>query len=533
MSVGSASGAVTGASAGSSIIIYTLLTGCITTFPITVNTPPTAIGGPTAVCIGNAITLTDGISTGTWSVTNASGTANITSGGIVTGLTTGTVLVSYSTLACNPATYPVTINPLPAAITGIGTVCFGSTISLSDVSPGGSWSSSNASVGVSSTGAVSGLTAGSGSTITYMLPTGCYVTAPVNVDAIPSPILGTDTVCLGSSVVLSDTTAGGVWSSSDGTIATSIAFTGEVIGATAGTVNISYTLVSGCYVIMPFRVKVPLPALLSISQFPDSLLCDRQPVTLVANVTNGGAPTFVWEIFGSYLATGDTLRYDPTHGDYVTCTMTTHSVCASPAVVHANITMNVFPLVAPVVAISTLGPDTSSYLGQVYTFYTDVTFGGSAPTYQWYVDRDSIPGATNATFTTRLYNENDTVYCVVRGNSPCDTTTYVGTSNSIIIEGKGYLSAGNLSGIKDLSLFPNPNTGNFILSGTVDAALDKEAVIEISDMLGRIVYTGTVAPQNGAIRKVIALDNDIASGPYLLHVHTDTGNTTFHFVISK
>ena len=515
-SVGSASGVVTGVAAGNTIISYTLPTGCY------------------AVCIGSAIVLTDGTGGGTWSLTNYTGAASIGSTGIVTGIAAGLVAVSYVTTACNAAVYPVTVNSLPAPITGIGSVCSGSTISLSDITVGGSWSSSNSAVTVSSTGVVGGLSAGSGSTISYALPTGCFVTAPVIVDAVPLPIQGIDSVCPGDTVFLTDPTALGVWSSSDGTIALSYATSGMVIGVVHGNVTISYTLISGCYATMPFKVTTPLPASLSIAQSPDTLVCSDSTVTLTANVTNGGTPSFVWERFGSYIGTGAVYPYNPTHGDFITCVMTTHDICASPGIISKDVTLNVYPIVSPVVHISSLTADSSSYMGEEYTFFTDVTFGGVTPTYQWYVNSDSITGATNNTYTTRVYGNNDTVSCVVHGNSPCDTTTYVGISNTIVVVGQGYLSAGNLSaGNNDFTLFPNPNTGSFTLSGKLGLASNKEVTLEITDMLGRTVYTGTITPVNGNIRTDIKLNDGIAQGSYLLSINTDTGKQTFHFAISK
>ena len=88
------------------------------------------------------------------------------------------------------------------------------------------------------------------------------------------------------------------------------------------------------------------------------------------------------------------------------------------------------------------------------------------------------------------------------------------------------------TGSNDLSLFPNPNTGSFTLSGTVSAGQDKEVTLEVTDMLGRTVYTGTTMPQNGTIKAEITLGNE-AAGSYLLRVNTESGSQAFHFVISK
>jgi len=52
----------------------------------------------------------------------------------------------------------------------------GYTLLLGDSTPGGSWSSSNTAVAtIDATGLVYGVTMGT-TTITYILPTGCYAT---------------------------------------------------------------------------------------------------------------------------------------------------------------------------------------------------------------------------------------------------------------------------------------------------------------------------------------------------------------------
>ncbi len=84
----------------------------------------------------------------------------------------------------------------------------------------------------------------------------------------------------------------------------------------------------------------------------------------------------------------------------------------------------------------------------------------------------------------------------------------------------------------NLSLYPNPNTGSFILSGTVNTVSNEDVYFEVSDILGHIIYTGKAIPQNGMIQEQIRLD-DVAAGSYLMRVATGSGNEVFHFVISK
>jgi hypothetical protein len=69
-----------------------------------------------------------------------------------------------------------------------------------------------------------------------------YVT--VNAPPVPGVITGTDTVCKGHTIALSDTATGGIWSISNAHAAVT---TGKVTGLTAGTDTVAYTVVvAGC-----------------------------------------------------------------------------------------------------------------------------------------------------------------------------------------------------------------------------------------------------------------------------------------------
>ncbi|MCF6129756.1 T9SS type A sorting domain-containing protein [Flavobacterium sp. AS60] len=123
-------GVLTGSTAGTVTVVYTLPTTCNTAKVITVQqTPGTIAGGSASVCVGSATpAFTNPISGGTWTVTNGTGAATITTGGVLTGTVAGTVTVNYTIGSCTPATYAVTVNttptvpttPLNSLITGSG-----------------------------------------------------------------------------------------------------------------------------------------------------------------------------------------------------------------------------------------------------------------------------------------------------------------------------------------------------------------------------------------------------------------------------
>ncbi len=258
-SIGS-TGVVTGAGAGSAIITYTLPTGCLNSIAFLVDPLPSAISGVTQVCAGLTTTLTDAIPGGTWSSVGAGVLSVAGSTGIVTGISTGTALVTYTLPTSCRVTAIVTVSPLPAIITGITNVCAGSTTSLTDITTGGVWSSSNSSVAVVGvgTGTVGGALAGT-AVITYMLPTGCVATAGVTVNALPLAIGGIRSVCLGQTTDLSDPSTGGSWSSSSPGIVSIGSSTGIVTGLATGVGIITYALPTGCIIISPVTVN-PLPA---------------------------------------------------------------------------------------------------------------------------------------------------------------------------------------------------------------------------------------------------------------------------------
>ncbi len=227
---------------------------------LTVLPAPAPIGGPSSVCVGSVITLSDATAGGTWSSSNPS-VATVGTTGVVSGVAIGIATVSYTLPTGCYATININVLNLVLPITGSSTACVGTTTTLTDASPGGSWTSSNtsrATVG-SSTGIVTGVSAGT-ATITYTIGSGCgFVTKPVTVRASPAAITGITGICAGAISTLYNTTPGGSWSSSNIAVATVAATSGIVLGIGGGSATISYT-VSGCSATTPMAID-PTPAI--------------------------------------------------------------------------------------------------------------------------------------------------------------------------------------------------------------------------------------------------------------------------------
>ncbi len=281
--VGASTGVVTGGTPGMVTITYTLPTGCSRNINLTVNPVPLPILGPAAICVGQSATFTDPTPGGIWSSSTPAVAAIGATTGTVTGASGGVTTISYTWGGC-PVTSVLNVIPPPSPITGSSNVCVGGCTPLADATPGGTWSSSLTGVATINaiTGVVCGVSAGT-TIISYGIPgTSCSRVRPQVVNPI-SPILGVLSACVGQTTTLVDTSLGGTWSSASPAIATVGTYTGIVTGVSAGVVDITYTLPTGCNYIASVTIN-PVPGTIA----GPSNICQGDLI-LYTNPTPGGA----------------------------------------------------------------------------------------------------------------------------------------------------------------------------------------------------------------------------------------------------
>lgn len=279
----SSTGILTGVASGTAIVTYALTTGCKATIVVTVTGSPAAITGTLQVCLGQTTALGNPVTGGTW-YSSATGTASVDAGGIVTGISPGSAMITY-TLPTGCQTWnEITVNPVPGSITGSTEICIGSMVTMSDPTPSGTWTSSTPSIATIGTtsGVVTGVSNGT-ATITYKLSTGCIATTVTTVNTAPPAITGLLFICGGHSSNLTDPMPGGTWScSAPPGVAVIHPTTGVITGYSPGTVTVSYTVASGCVATAVATIS-PLPAAISGT----TQVCAGASTTLASATTAG------------------------------------------------------------------------------------------------------------------------------------------------------------------------------------------------------------------------------------------------------
>lgn len=194
--IDSASGILNGVAAGSVVISYAVTNTCGTTDTFTSITVkplpvPGTITGPSGVCTGLSITLSDTVATGIW-VGNDTSVATI-SNGLVTSMATGTEDIEYivsNSCQSDTLNHAITVYPLPApgVITGLPILCEGIPFTVTETLSGGTWGSIAAIASIdSNTGVLTGLNAGT-TIVTYTTKpdsNGCInsTTLPITITA--------------------------------------------------------------------------------------------------------------------------------------------------------------------------------------------------------------------------------------------------------------------------------------------------------------------------------------------------------------
>ena len=413
VTVGSSTGIVTGVAVGTARISYSVTNSCgtaLATKTISIGTGPSAgtITGPSSVCIGHSITLTDAVpiasGTGAWGHSN---TTTSISGGIVTGAAAGTDTIKYTiTSACGTTTAYKTITVIPLAdagtISGPQSLCVGNTITLIDTVPiaigSGTWSSGSPGIATVSGAVVSGIASGI-ATISYTVTNSCNSASAiyaVTVNPLPptGTITGSPAVCIGGTITLSDESPGGTWSGSPGiTVAA-----GSITGTAAGPATITFTPASafGCLAFTTFTLSVLPAPVFTINGIVSPVLCKGNANGSIAVSLSGGTPPwqYAWP-GGNTTPLADQLA----PGAYTVEVKELTTQCVLD---------KTFTITEPD-SLSTTADIIKDYCSQKNGTITLATTGGTTPyAYQWSNNSTagSISGLKAATYSVTVTDAN-------------------------------------------------------------------------------------------------------------------------------
>ena len=490
-SIGSGTGIITGVGAGTATISYTLSSGCVATSNMNVAASP-SITSASNVCRGQALTMTASMTGGTWRSNNTLIATIDSNTGVLTGIAAGSTNISYTVGGCR-ATTSFAVNTI-SAISGATNILVGQVATLTEVGTG-TWSSSVPAVATigSSSGSVTGVSAGT-SVISFVMSTGCSASVTLTVTQLPA-ITGDSSACVGQSKTLRNSTPGGTWTSGNTTIATIGATSGVVNGITGGTVYITYTFPAGGNVVFPFTVN-RLPPLVGPSS-----VCVGQAITLVNA-----------DCCGTFRSPSSTVSVNSLTGSVT-------GITAGAAVISYTLPTGCIAIatvsVNPFSAIT--GPN-SVCTGDTMTL-SNATSGGVWSSSNSLMARiGSTSGFVNGLVagTLNIYYSVPTTGC--RATYP------------LIVSACRQAAPAAEVAPTALTLMPNPNNGTFMLNGAIAAANDEIIVLEITNMLGQVVYTGNVTAINGQLNQSIQMN--ATPGMYLLNIRYAKGHEVLHFVIN-
>jgi len=500
-SIGAATGVATGVYAATGYVYYTVA-GCAVALGDTViSSGAHFIGGPSVVCVGSTINLTDSTgSGGSWSSSNPA-IASVSGTGVVTGVTVGTATISLSfTGACGTvySTHIVTVTTGSVApISGPSAVTVGATAAYSSSPAGGTWTSSATAVGsINTSGVLTGLVAGV-TTISY------------TAISCGSPFTATKIVTVNSldgisgNVNFSTPYYGQVkvWLIHYDPTAMMLSALDSMTYYSSGGSSVYYQFTG--LATDSFRVKAAVPDSFTstTSYIPTYHLSHyywhdadvinhtagtsdiHQDINMLYGTSTSG-PGF---ISGSVLtgANRGTALGTPVAGLHMLCMTSTGTVAQMTSTdASGNYTFSSLPY-----GTYTVFPDSLNY---ITTPLTGITLSASASTY-----------------TTGAFLQQNMLKTIAPGT--------LGIHNTPV-------------SVATVTTFPNPTSGKLSLGWNEKA--DEQAAVTISDVAGRQVYQSSITMTEGTGMTSINLSS-LVNGVYVINIKSASLNYTSKLQIQK
>lgn len=471
-----------------------------------------------------------------------------------------------STTGCQVAmsgTATVSVNPQPviASVTGGGSYCEGGTgvavgLSTSEIGVTYMLYRGSSATGVSVTGTGSSVSFGEQTvagtyTVLATNSTSCSRsmtgTAAVSITPAVLPLVSvslttSSTVCAGTSVTYSAAATNGGTSPAYQWYVNSVpvgsgssAFT--YVPSNGDMVEVSMSSSAACPSVASVRdtatmtVNPTFTPAVAISRDHTGTICLGASVTYTATPSYGGsAPIYSWLKNGVFQGAGSSYTVAPDDNDVIYCMMTSNFECRTTGtVVSTKDTVDVALPQTPTIVITT-DAGTTITPGENVTFSAVITNAGPSPEVQWLINGDEISGATATSFITSLLQDLDTVTCRILSSGPCGGQY---SFNSIVIK-VGSVGVA-LVPVRDMDarVLPNPNNGQFTVKGSLGTDVTAMVEIDITNMLGQVIYSDKVKAVNGVINEKVNVDNTLSNGMYLLNLRSGDRSKVLPVTISR
>jgi hypothetical protein len=321
----------------------------------------------------------------------------------------------------------------------------------------------------------------------------------ININPLPTltAITGTLSATVSNTSVLSNSTTGGSWTSSDNTVA-NINPNGVVSALKAGTTTITYTYTNSnnCSINVTalFTVNaIPTITPPVISAATSTTFCEGQNVVLSSN----DASNIQWYKNGTAITGVTSQTYTATSSGTYKVIKTSGSITATSNEI--IVTVNVIPA-APSISRDNINNLVSSYVG----------------TNNWYKDAVIIPNENNTSYKPTVNG----LYTVKAINNGCQSNLsapyYYVVTDIIRLSADEYIKIG-----------PNPFTNNINVTYYIKSGMSLNAKI-YAMATGLLVFEKATVSSN----TILNLSN-LSSGTYLLEIYSNDLKKCFRFKLIK
>lgn len=284
-------------------------------------------------------------------------------------------------------------------------------------------------------------------------------------------------------------------------------------------------------------VKQSLTPTLTVSPNPITICINDTAVFTAVGTSGGKNPTYQWYSNGNLINNTLPLFVDTfgQNGDIVRCIFTSDELCLTRPADTVDITLVKVPPVPPQVSVT--ADPVKGGPPWCITFRAHPTFGGPHPTYKWYKNGILIPlpglGVDRDTVIL-CYDDphfaiepGDIISCSIISDLSC-TNPKEAFSNTIAIDSLTGIGKFNMA--DQLQLFPNPNTGEFVIKG--ELPMTGVYHVEVINSIGQIVFNKELTASNKQISTKITLP-DVSPGVYLLRLRSGDDIAVWRVVVNS